>query len=345
MYAWISSLASTFWHCVKKRDIKHNVVYGIKKNSVHVSKSDSYECLSGNLRVSSTAATWWQSICPAVRSPWDRSQWTPSLSAPFQESQELHGARPGILNLEKPAQLPTREWSLSLSLYVVYRRIWATYGECVLAMAASRGRSLDSILWEWRISDCWHSSEIAQHASQLVEVLTPEPCPAPSHAPWSVLSGTPPAFCSWSTVPAAGPPGAWCTKKNRESHTQTDELLMSPLTSSDNTLKNHESHTDMIGSLLITLVQMWESCTHEVWRQVESVELVRGLEQVGHEVGHEHFLSQLFGGSSLAAGHLHAPLICVCDNADSLGDGLIQHRMLHNKKTLHFYKIFTFLFI
>ena len=32
----------------------------------------------------------------------------------------------------------------------LYRRIWATYGECVLATAAKRGRSLDSILKEKR---------------------------------------------------------------------------------------------------------------------------------------------------------------------------------------------------
>ncbi len=84
------------------------------------------------------------------------------------------------------------------------------------------------------------------------------------------------------------------------------------------------------------------SRTHEVWRQVESVELVGGLEQVGHEVGHEHLFAQLVRGSSLAAGHLHAPLIGVCDNADGLRDGLIQHRMLHNNNSARINLHFTY---
>lgn len=71
--------------------------------------------------------------------------------------------------------------------------------------------------------------------------------------------------------------------------------------------------------------------TYKVRRKVELVELVGGLQDVGNQAGHQNFFSQLgyVGDSPLAAGHLDRPLVCVCDNADGLGNRLIQYRMLH----------------
>jgi hypothetical protein len=63
---------------------------------------------------------------------------------------------------------------------------------------------------------------------------------------------------------------------------------------------------------------------------------VGGLEEAGHKAGHQDFLPQfvVVHCSSLAAGYLHRPLISVCDNADSLRNGLIQHWMLQKKKEI-----------
>lgn len=72
----------------------------------------------------------------------------PGVSGGFE------GLRPGTYQTWKTQPICQRGNGVSLALHVVYRRIWATYGECVLAMAASKGRSLDSILWEKRRSDC-----------------------------------------------------------------------------------------------------------------------------------------------------------------------------------------------
>lgn len=75
------------------------------KKTVRLSKSDSHECLSGSLRVSSDGRA------PVLQSAHPETDPSERLPAP---SQELHGARPGVPNLERPA----REWSLSLSLFL-----------------------------------------------------------------------------------------------------------------------------------------------------------------------------------------------------------------------------------
>lgn len=78
------------------------------------------------------------------------------------------------------------------------------------------------------------------------------------------------------------------------------------------------------------IVERLRGETYKVRRHVEFVELVSGLQYAGNQAGHQDFLPQLVGvcGSSLTAGHLHCPLVCVCYNADSLCYGLIQNWML-----------------
>ncbi len=76
--------------------------------------------------------------------------------------------------------------------------------------------------------------------------------------------------------------------------------------------------------------------TYKVGGEVEFVELVSRLQQAGNQAGHQDLLPQLVDvcGSSLTAGHLHRPLVCVCYNADGLSYGLIQNWMLQRTEMI-----------
>jgi len=62
------------------------------------------------------------------------------------------------------------------------------------------------------------------------------------------------------------------------------------------------------------------------------VKLKSGMKQVRDETGDQHFFAQLvINHPPLAAGHLHCPFVCVCNNADSFCDRFIQNGMLQTQ--------------
>lgn len=145
-------------------------------------------------------------------------------------------------------------------------------------------------------------------------MLTPKPCPVLSRGLWSDPSDTQPASYSWSRSPAVGPQGAWHTKGEKT--------------------RRGWVHTHTSSAVKHSWCHRLEGATYKVGWEVEFEELMSGLQQTGDQTRHQHFFSKFVDicCSSLTAGHLNRPLVCVCYNADSLSYRLIQDRMLKYKQ-------------